>query len=24
MKEGPLTEKELEWLDEMLEKYGSE
>ncbi|CCJ88947.1 YecA family protein [Cronobacter turicensis] len=24
MKEGPLTEKELQWLDEMLEKYGSE
>ncbi|MGD8106270.1 YecA family protein [Pantoea sp. FN0302] len=24
MKEGPLTEKELQWLDEMLDKYGSE
>lgn len=24
MKEGPLTEKELQWLDDMLDKYGSE
>lgn len=24
MKEGPLTEKELQWLDEMLEKYGND
>lgn len=24
MKDGPLTEKELEWLEEMLEKHGSE
>ncbi|MDU3075534.1 MAG: YecA family protein [Mixta calida] len=24
MKEGPLTEKELQWLDEILEKYGSD
>ncbi|ELQ5994634.1 YecA family protein [Cronobacter dublinensis] len=24
MNEGPLTEKELQWLDDMLEKYGSE
>ncbi len=24
MKEGPLTEKELEWLEEVLEKYGNE
>ena len=24
MKEGPLSEKELQWLEDMLEKYGSE
>ncbi|MEQ4515016.1 MAG: YecA family protein, partial [Pantoea agglomerans] len=23
MKEGPLSEKELQWLEDMLEKYGS-